>query len=464
MKRFPVVLAVALGFAAQGGAASGMTLEEALITAYGNNPTLKSQQASLRASDELVSQAISNWRPTVSVSADVAKERDTLNSRAGTQRDQYRSPMSMSATVSQPLYRGGRTLAQTDKAEAQVRGQRADLLVQEQNVLLDAATAYLNVLRDRAVVDLNISNESVLQRQLEATQDRFRVGEITRTDVSQAEARLAGAVADRIQAEGDLEVSRANFANIIGQMPEGLEKPPVVDGLPESLEAALALALDANPSVQSSSEDELAAMHNIDLIKGELLPTVTLSGTASRSLDSVSETSSNNNLEAKVSLSVPLYQSGSVYSRLRAARQEASQQRMTLEQARRDAIESASRAWEELSSGRARIKSIEAQIKAAEVALDGVQREATVGSRTVLDVLDAEQELLNAKVSLVRAQRNEMVAVYNLKAAVGQMTAVGLGLPVAPYDPKQHYEEVRDKWFGGTSTGDGEGMGTVAGE
>ncbi|CCQ73437.1 TolC family outer membrane protein [Magnetospira sp. QH-2] len=464
MKRFPVVLAIALGLATQGVSASAMTLEEALVTAYGNNPTLKSQQASLRASDELVSQAISNWRPTVSVSASAGVERDTLNSRSGTQRDQYRSPKSVSATLSQNLYRGGRTIAQTNQAEAQVLGERADLTVQEQNILLDAATAYLNVLRDQAVLELNISNEKVLQRQLEATQDRFRVGEITRTDVSQAEARLSGSTADRIQAEGDLEVSRANFANVIGQMPDGLDNPPVISGLPESRDSAIDMALKANPSVLSVIYDEVAAGHNIDLIKGELLPTVTFSSTASRSLDSSSETSANSNVDAVVSLSVPLYQSGSVYSRLRAARQEASQQRMNLEQARRDAIESAAQAWEELTSGRARIKSIEAQINAAEVALDGVQREATVGSRTVLDVLDAEQELLDAKVSLVRAQRNEMVAVFNLKAAVGQMTVAGLGLPVTSYDPKSHYEEVRDKWFGGTSTGDGEGAGTVTGE
>ncbi len=454
MIRFPVVLAMGMGLCLHGADSGAMTLEEALAAAYANNPTLKAQQASLRAADELVAQALSNWRPTVSGSATYGHEVDTLNSRSGTQRTQYRTPRSIGATVTQNLYRGGRTVAETARAEAQVMGARADLVVQEQNVLLDAVTAYLNVLRDAAVLRLNVSNEEVLRRQLEATQDRFRVGEITRTDVSQAEARLAGATADRIRAEGDLEVSRANFLNIVGVAPHDLVAPVVNTALPGDREEAIRLAMEANPSVLSAGYDEQAAREDIDLVRGELLPTVTLSGTASRSLDSVSETSSNNNFEALVTLSVPLYQSGSVYSRLREARQTAGQQRMLLEQARRSAIEAASQAWDELVSTRARIQSIGAQITAAEVALDGVKREATVGSRTVLDVLDAEQELLDAKVDLVRAQRDEMVAVFNLKSAIGQMTAAGLDLRVAPYDPTLHYEEVRDRWFGGTSSGD----------
>lgn len=464
MIRFPAVLTMGVGLCLFGTGASAMTLEEALAAAYANNPTLKAQQASLRAADELVSQAISNWRPSVSGGASYGREIDSLNSREGTQRTQYRSPATISATVTQNLYRGGRTVAEIGRAEAQVMGERADLVVQEQNVLLDAVTAYLNVLRDEAVVRLNVSNEEVLRRQLEATQDRFRVGEITRTDVSQAEARLAGATADRIQAEGDLEVSRASFINVIGEAPRDLVSPVVQTSLPRDRAEAVNTAADANPSVLAASYDEKAARENIDLVRGELLPTVSLSGTASRSLESVSETSSNNNFQALVTLSVPLYQSGAVYSRLREARQSAGQRRMLLEQARRSAIESASRAWDELTTTRARILSIGAQITAAEVALDGVKREATVGSRTVLDVLDAEQELLDAKVDLVRAQRDEMVAVFNLKSSIGQMTSAGLDLSVTPYDPTLHYDEVRDKWFGGTSSGDHDSMRKAAGE
>lgn len=443
----------AIGLAAA-SPASAQSLEAALAAAYTNNPTLDAARADLRAVDEGVSQALAGWRPSLSVAGDAGVTAAMSNSYSGTARNQHREPKSLTLSLSENLYEGGQTTAAIRYAENSVRAQRASLHVSEQTVLLDAATAYMNVVRDQAVVELNINNEQVLRRQLEAAQDRFQVGEITRTDVSQAEARLSGATASRIKAEGDLQASRAGYAKVVGMPPEKLDgAKPLVD-LPADFADALGIALKENPLVSSAEYSEAAARDNAEKIRGELLPSLDLTGSAARSLQGSTETSRTDSYTGKVTLTVPLYQSGSVYSRLRAARQSVASKTFGVGKARRDVQEQVSRTWETLQSTKASILSYQAQITAAEVALEGVQREAAVGSRTVLDVLDAEQELLNAKVSLVRAQRDELVASFELKSALGRLTAQALALNVKIYDPAEHYGEVRDKWVGGRSTGD----------
>jgi len=444
----PLVLGafVALGMAPT---AHGQSLEEALASAYSGNPTLLAKRAELRGTDEGVPQALSDWRPTLTAEGTSGVTKNTLSTRTSN-KTQQPTPHSASLTVSQSLYSGGQTTAAIASAENAVLAGRAELLGVEQTVLLDAVTAYVNVYRAQAVLDLRINNEQVLKRQLEATSDRFEVGEITRTDVHQAEARLAQATADRIQAEGDLVSSRATYRNVIGEAPGSLSAPAMELNLPASAEESIKLAVAQNPDVVSAEYDELASQNDIREVKGELLPSVDLSGTASRSLNSTSESTRSDSYSALVTLSVPLYQSGSVYSRLRSARQTASQRRREIESARRDATETATRAWETLQTSRARIASFNAQIKASEVALEGVQREAVVGSRTVLDVLDAEQELLDAKVSIVGAQRDETIAKFELKSAIGEMTAIQLALPVVAYDSLKHYNDVRSKLFGGS--------------
>jgi outer membrane protein len=289
-----------------------------------------------------------------------------------------------------------------------------------------------------------------LKRQLEATSDRFQVGEITRTDVNQAEARLAKITADRIQAEGDLVSSRATYKNVIGEAPGSLASPTMELKLPSSAEETIKLALAQNPDVVSAEFNERASQNNISKVKGELLPSLDLSGTASRARNSSGLKTSLETYSAKVTLSVPLYKSGSVYSRLRSARQTASQRLREIDAARRNTTETATNAWQTLQTSSARIVSINVQIKASEVALEGVQREASVGSRTVLDVLDAEQDLLDAKVSVVTAKRDETIAKFELKSAVGEMTAKQLALSVAAYNPLEHYNNVRSKLFGGS--------------
>lgn len=434
--------------------ATAQTLADALAAAYLNNPTLLAARAGLRATDEEVPQALTNWRPDVSVTADTGFSQISNTRNTDSDIDQTRRPSSYGLEVTQPLFRGGRTLAATSEAENNVRAERARLMSTEQTVLTDAVSSFMNVFRDLAVLKLNVNNEQVLKRQLEATRDRFEVGEITRTDVHQAEARLARAVADRIQSEGDLEASRANYENIIGEASPGdLQMPPLPAQTPESKEDALKLAATKNPDVIGAEFDRRAALDNADQVWGELLPELELSGSWSRDYESAAECCRSTTTALSLNLTVPIYQQGAVYSRLREARQDAAERTLLIDQERRDAVEAASAAWESLITARARVKAFNAQIDANVVALEGVEREAAVGSRTVLDVLDAEQELLDSRVAHVRAQRDEVVATYQLLAAVGRMTARDLELPVTRYDPREHYKQVRDKWFGGESRG-----------
>ncbi|NQU61860.1 MAG: TolC family outer membrane protein [Rhodospirillales bacterium] len=448
-----LILPLCLSLFWQDGA-KAQTLEDALTSAYLNNPTLLGQRAKVRATDEQVPQALSNWRPSVEMTGS-AGLRGLKNTTSTTARNQHREPRSIGFTITQPLFRGGRTLAATSSAENTVLSERQSLLKTEQEVLLSAATAYLNVFRDEAVLKLNINNEQVLKRQLEATRDRFEVGEITRTDVHQAEARLAGSAADRIDAEGNLEASRAAYRNVVGiTAPRNLKHPAELPGQqPTDLDEAVKTAINNNPSVLGAEFDKKALLDNVDEVKGELLPELSVSTGVSRDLESSGETGRIDSAEITLNLTVPLYQQGEVFSRLREAKQNVAKQVQAIDQARRDAVEDATKSWETLVTARARVKALKTQIDANVVALEGVERETQVGSRTVLDVLDAEQELLDSRVAHVRAQRDELVAVFELKEAMGKLTAKEIGLRATSYDPSKHYREVRDKWFGASSQG-----------
>jgi outer membrane protein len=436
------------------GNAFGQTMEDALVAAYLNNPTLRAEQASLRASDEEVSQALSNWRPTIELTGDTGFEKNASSLRTGSDRSQNRRPSSIALELSQPLFRGGRTMAEISEAENTVMAARATLTSVEQDTLLDAAIAYLDIVRDAAVLELNTNNEAVHKRQLEATQDRFQVGEITRTDVHQSEARLARSTADRVQSHSTLEAARSAYMNVTGEAAGAtMALPPLPPGAPESKEIAITEAVLSNPNVISAQYDERAAIDNVDAIWGLMLPEVDLTASTGRDWNSSGISTRVDSTEAIVSVTIPLYQSGSVYSRLRAAKQQVAEQRLIVDQQRRNVTEQASLAWENLQSAQAQVSSFRTAIQAAKVAFDGVEREASVGSRTVLDVLDAEQELLDARVSFTRAKHDEAVAVFQLLASMGRLTAHYLQLPVDFYDPTQHYDEVRDMWMGEDSSG-----------
>jgi len=436
-----------------GGDAGAQTLEEALALAYDTNPTLSAQRQALRATNEEVPQALAGFRPTVSAFGDVGAQWSSTDPEPITDEDEVINPASIGIEVEQPIYRGGRTVADVSRAENVVRAGRAQLAITEQSVLLEAVTAYMNVVRDQAVLDLAINNEDVLARQLQASRDRFEVGEVTRTDVSQAESRLAGATADRISAAGNLRASRATFERVIGIVPGQLIQPPIPGDLPTSLETSIAQAETGAPPVIAAVFSERAAADGIDLARGALLPEVTVSGQVSRTYEPSSQLDRQDSASITAQVRVPLYQAGAVSSQVREARFNAGQARIEVDEARRTAIEEAIRAWEFLTTARASIDSLNAQVAAAEIALEGVRQEALVGSRTVLDVLDAEQELLDARVSLVTAQRDEVVAAYEVLSAVGVLTARARGLPVDYYDVERDYEATRNRLWG-TSVND----------
>jgi TolC family type I secretion outer membrane protein len=433
------------------GGASAQSLTEVLATTYSTNPALMAGRAELNAQNELVPQALSGWRPTITGTASVGSR--WADSRIGTNQS---NPRSLGLDLTQPVYRGGRTVASTRQAENLVLAQRARLVSIEENVLLTAATAYMDVVRDMAVLDLNVKNEQVLSRDLSAARDRFEVGEITQTDVAQSEARLAGATAERIAAEGDLATSRARFVEVVGDAPGKLDTPPILATLPGSLNEAIEVAAAANPDVVAADYIERAARDGVDVVFGELLPSVSMRTAVANAEDTSPLIDSGNQktATAEAQTTVPLYQAGDVSSRVREAKKRASQRRLEMAQQRRNAAQIATTAWEALSTARAQLASFQAQVRSDEIALEGVREEAQVGSRTVLDVLDAEQELLNARVNLVRAKRDEIVAGFQILQSVGNLTARDLNLPVDYYDYQADYLEVRNKLWGTSVKGE----------
>lgn len=431
------------------------SLTDALAAAYQSNPALQAQRAQLRATDEQVPQALSGWRPAIQAQGTYGAVRDdtTLNAPAASAVTHSR-PLTATVTLSQNLFRGGQTVNATEQAESSVLAGRAGLTSAEQSILLNAVQAYMNVIRDEGVVGLNRNNVEVLKRQLEATRDRFRVGELTRTDVAQSEARLSGARTSLTQAEAQLTASRAAYAKVIGQAPGTLERPGAVANLPQSEEEAREIAVRANPDLIAARKSEEASRAAIKVAKGTLLPSFDVQASYQYARDPSTTIRDNEETALIGVLTVPLYQSGVEYSRVRQAKELNSQSRMQIAAVQRGVDEAVQNAWELLRSARANIISSQEQVKASEIALEGVKQEEQVGSQTTLDVLNAEQELLNARVSLVSAERDEAVAEYSLLAATGQLTAKNLQLPVKYYDPVKNYEEVRDKWIGFGTAGD----------
>lgn len=440
------VLASFVGFSSSSVHAE--TLAEALTEAYGTNPDLVAERARVRAVDEQVPQALSNWRPQVFLSGRYGVRRIDRESGAGVDTERTDVPRSIGLAITQNLFRGFRTQAETERAQNRVAAARSNLIGTEQNVLLEGVVGYVTVLRDTAVLDLRTNNVGVIEQQLQATRDRFEVGELTRTDVAQAESRLARAVADRTTAEANLETARAAYRKAIGRDPQQLQIPDLPPNLPSSEADALAAAANNNPNVVFADFNERAARADIELRKGELLPTLTLDATIDREKDVVGSDVKDTESAITARLSVPLYQSGAVYSRIREAKQTASQRLSELALSKREAEQDASDAWENFRASQARITSFESEVRAQEVAFEGVQQEAQVGSRTVLDVLDAEQELLDARVNLVSARRDLIVSGYGLLAAIGKLTAQDLDLAVDLYDPTRNFGTVRDKFFG----------------
>ncbi|QCN94232.1 hypothetical protein D3093_02535 [Azospirillum argentinense] len=450
--RHLMATALTLGVAFVGGidTASAQSLEDALAQAYSNNPALAAQRARQRAVDESVPQALSGYRPTVRATAGITRNASNSTFQGG-ETGSENNAKSVGVTATQPLYDATVGPA-VRRAERTVEAQRATVLANEQQILLNAAAAYLDVVQNQAVLELQANNEQVLRRQLDAARDRFRVGEYTRTDVSQSESRLAASIAARISADGTLQASRATYERVVGSMPGKLKAPKPKFKLPGTLDEVVEMARSNNPSVLSATYTEAAQREAVDQQFGRLLPSANLSAQANRTIDagrsSGIDIKRQDGAQLTAQLTIPLYQAGLPEALTREAKHTANQARLQIDDTRRQAVEAAISAWQGLQAARASIESYNSQIRAAEIALEGVRQEAQVGSRTVLDVLNQEQELLNARVNLVRAQRTEMVQAFTVLGAIGQLTARQLNLPVQYYDADTHYKQVRNKWIG----------------
>jgi outer membrane protein len=449
-------------FAAAGGlvaisaatSTQAQTLTDALAEAYNTNPQILAQRALLRSTDEQVPQALSFWRPTVNFTGQAGISANSIQSPpvegVTDRRHVQLRPNLVQFQANQPIYRGGRTVAQTRQAINTVESTRAQTLAVETSVFQAVAMAYLDVVRDQALLEVDRNNVVVLREQLVATQDRFRVGEVTRTDVAQAESSLAQAQGTLVSQEGTLEISRAEYVRAVGRPPGRLTLPRERPVLPATLEEAESMAANNNFNVISAVFAELAARDNIDVVRGQLLPQISVVGSLSRSLDQATGFKGDvvNTAQITAQLTMPLYEGGAIYSQTRQAEQTVGQRRSQVDDTRRAAVQTATQFWATLQAGRASIASFSAAVRAAQIALAGVQQQALVGTSTTLDVLIQNQMLLTTQSQLITAQHDAALAEFNLAAAVGRLIAPELKLPVKLYDMEQHYKEVKDKWIG----------------
>jgi len=441
MSKWALALASSVAFIAATSTASAQTLEEAMAHAYNSNPTLQAQRASLRVADEGRVQARSAMFPTVSANASIAQQSTESSSTfvinnvpVTSSSESDATPKNYSISATQSLYRGGRTSGAIDQATAQIMAARETLRATEQAVLVDTVTAFMDVRRDTEVVNIRRNNVEVLSQQLQAARDRFEVGEVTRTDVSQAEARMSGAQAEFSAAQAQLAASRAAYERVTGQPAASLSEPPALPNLPEGLAEAAEMAFQYSPQLLAAQYAEEAARHGVQVARGAMMPEVSLQATASAARDSnfTGDTRDTTSVVGRVTM--PIFTGGLNRSRVRASIAQEDQARHQVNEARRQVTESVTNAWAGYVTSLAVIESSRQAVRANEIALDGVQQEAFVGLRTTLDVLNAEQELLNARLTLVTAERDSYVAAYRLMQAMGQLSVEQLGVPVELYE------------------------------
>ncbi len=434
-----------------GTAARGETLPEALAKSYQSNPALNAERARQRATDENVPQALSGYRPQIlaTLSAGFQAVRNLLPDN--TIQSANLKPWTVGVTVTQTLFNGFRTANSVRVAELQVQSGREALRNVGQGVLLDAVTVYTNVLANQSLVEAQRANVAFLQETLGITQKRLNAGDVTPTDTAQAEARLARGRADLNAAEVNLAVSQATYTQVIGNAPTLLRPADTVDRLlPRSRDDATGLAFREHPAVMAASFDFDVATTTIRVAESSLMPTITLQGSASRSKQSDPTLGTFGTDQASVTtqLTQPIYDGGMAASQTRQAKEVASQSRLVLDQFRNQARTAAVGAWVANEGAKVAVTASESEVRAATVALQGVQREAAGGQRTTVDVLNAQQDLIQAKARLIGAQRDRVIASYTLLSAIGRLDVKNLGLNTPDYLPEVHYHQVRDAWHG----------------
>jgi len=479
-----VIACLAMGALLCARPATAETLNEALSNAYLINPILNSERARLRATDEQVAVAISGIRPNISATGDAAFQNTETDITGSTPQkvkrcdaataalepafcasllasqanfgqngnfssDGVTHPRGYAVTLSQPIFEGFQNLNAIRQAKATVQAGREGLRAVEQTTLLNAVTAYVDVVRDQAVVKLRQTNVDVLTEQLRQTKDRFNVGEVTRTDVAQAEARRSDAITQLYAAQANLKASRATYEQVIGHPPSNLIHPPtIVSLLPSRLEDAMTLGDGENPVILNVVYQEEASLYNVSEIEGELLPRVTLDAEYSQRFDQSNTLKEQQVTTVMGRVNVPLYQGGGVAARIRQAKETNNQLKKEVEDARLRVHADVISSWAVLQSTASQIKSAQDALEANGIALEGVKEEEKVGQRTTLDVLNAQLEYLGSQIQLVTAKRDRVVAEYSVYSSVGRLDAQSLGLSVPYYDPLEHYNIVKNKWFG----------------
>lgn len=432
-------------------AATAEALPEALVKAYQTNPQLNAERARQRATDENVPQALAGYRPQIvaSLSAGLQAVRNLLPDN--TIQTATLKPWTIGVTVSQTLFNGFRTANSVRVAELQVQSGREALRNVGQGVLLDAVTAYTNVLANQSLVEAQRSNVAFLRETLSITQRRLNAGDVTPTDTAQAEARLNRGLADLNAAEVALAVSQATYGQVIGNAPSALRPAEVVDRyLPKSREDSLAMAIREHPAVMAAGFDVDVASTNIRVAEGALLPSASLQGSVSRSRDSdpTLGTFATDQASIVANVTAPIYDGGQAASQTRQAKEVTAQSRLVLDQVRNQARTAAVSAWVANEGAKIAVSASESEVKAATVALQGVQREAAGGQRTTVDVLNSQADLIQAKARLIGAQRDRVIASYTLLSAVGHLDVKTLSLNTPDYLPEVHYHQVRDAWHG----------------
>ena len=447
----PVLLSVIFVFAP--GPARSENLLDALAAAYRYNPQLDAERARLRATDEGVAQAMSNFRPQIDLRADAGHQ--NVQTKPGSFNEGGTNPRGYSLELVQPLFRGFRSTNAVNEAEAAVRAGRETLRRIEQEVLQDAVEAYADVVRDQAIVRLRESSLQFLNQELQATRDRFAVGEVTRTDVAQAEARRAQALSQLDLARANLKASRARYEQVVGNAPQKLSEPNLSSKfLPRSLVEAIGISSRENPVVVAALYNEQAARFRVDLIRGELLPEAQLEATWSERFDPTTQIDESETGVVRGVVRVPIYETGEVYARVRAAKHTHISRIQEIEQNRALAQAQVAQAWAQLQGAKAQLISDKAQIEANQTALNGVREEEKVGQRQLLDILNAQLELIQSQEQLEGTKRNIVVFTYQVIGAIGRLNVAELGAVGTVYDPEPHANEVRRKWIGTDITHD----------
>ncbi|MEN9895358.1 MAG: hypothetical protein RIR97_1210 [Pseudomonadota bacterium] len=428
--------------------ASAETIAGAMAKAYANNPDLNAARAGLRATDEGVAIAKSGYRPQVSASASRTTSWSS-NSGSVFVADHNTISDSLGITITQSVFDGFQTLNRVKAAEAGVFATREQLRAQEMQILFSAASSYANIARDQDIVSIRKQNLKFLREQLNAAKSRQDVGEGTSTDVSLAQAQLAGAEALLAAAISQLKQSESVYWQIVGEKPSGIRQPaPAKRGIPDRVDDAIAIGLKDHPSVLASLHAVDVAGYNVKTAQGTMLPGVTLQGSVSRNYNSYVDSLSGDSSALTGRLTVPIYQGGAEYGQIRQAKEQLGQQKILVDSARLSVQNSIISSYAQMEAAKAALVANRQQLSAANKALDGVIEERNVGQATTLDVLNTQQNVLNAKEQIAESQRNLVVASYAVIAATGHLTVSEQGLNVAEYDPTEHYNAVKDAWIG----------------